>query len=117
MHVTYLMNDVDVTVEAKAYIEKKIAAVAKLLARSERAEVEVGQDKRGLYRVEVMVHEPGQQYRAVEEEAESIMAGIDAVEVKLQEQIRDAHDKRRALERRGARSFKKKATIDDAARF
>ncbi len=116
MHIAFLLNGLDVAPAQRAYVEKKVAAVEKMLHNAQRADVDISQDKHGAYRVEVMVHEPGQMYRA-DEVAQTIEAAVDLVEVKLQEQIRDAHDKRRALQRRGGRSIKKRAVIDDAARF
>ncbi len=116
MKVTFLLNGLDVAHETRAYVEKKIAAVEKFMRQLERANVDINRDKRGFYRVEVMMYEDGQMYRA-EEIAETIEAAVDAVEVKLQEQVRDVHKKNRVLERRGARSIKKKTVLDDAARF
>ncbi len=116
MKTTFLLNGLDVAHTTRAYVEKKVTAVGKLIAQLEHADVDINRDKRGFYRVEVMVYEDGQMYRA-EEIAETIEAATDAVEVKLQEQVRDAHKKNRVLERRGARSIKKKTVIDDTARF
>lgn len=117
MKTTFLLNGVEVPGGTRAYIESKIAVVEKMLKVPERAEVEINQDKRGLYYVEAAVFEPRNEYRATIDEQETIEAGIDQVEEMLKEQIRHENEKRETLTRRGARSIKKKVVIDESARF
>ncbi len=116
MNIKFLFNGLEVDSDKRAYVEKKVLAVKKMLTTPERAEVDISQDKHGFYRVEVMLYEPHKSFRA-EEVAQTIEAAIDLVEEKLKEQIRDDNEKQRVLSRRGARSIKKKTVIDDAARF
>jgi len=98
------------------YIQKRLAALEKLLDKILRVEVEIDLDKKGKFRAEVMVKTPFQLYRA-EEITESIEGSIDIVLEQLKVQIRKDKDRVVALRRRGGRSIKKKITIDQNARF
>ncbi len=101
---------------AQEYILKRLGEVADLFSRSSLYEIEVSQDKRGFFRVEVNVSEPKALHRA-EETSKSIEGSIDMVIEKLRSQITRIKDKERELEERGARSIKKKTVLDEAARF
>jgi len=116
MNIAYTVGVPETVSVDRAYIARKVGAVEKLLSRPERAEVEISDTPHGRYRVEIAMIEPGNVYRA-DAEARTVEAAADLVEEKLREQIRDAHDKRRALQRRGARSIKKGLVIDEDARF
>lgn len=98
------------------YIQKRLATLEKLLDKILRVEVEIDLDKKGKFRVEVMVKTPFQLYRA-EETTESIEGSIDMVSEQLKVQIRKDKDRVVALRRRGGRSIKKKITLDKSARF
>jgi ribosomal subunit interface protein len=98
------------------YILKRLSVVEKLVDPASHVEVEVGQNKKKQYRVEVMIHDPQVLYRA-EKLSESIEGSIDMVAEKLSSEVIRGKEKSRDLSRRGARSIKKKATLDKSARF
>lgn len=98
------------------YIRKRLVTIEKILNKILRVEVEIDLDKKGKFRVEVMVKTPYNLYRA-EEITQSIEGSIDAVENELKNQIRKDKEKIRDLRRRGKRSIKKKTVLDKNARF
>ncbi len=79
-------------------------------------EVEIDLDKKGKFRVEVMLYTPYQKYRA-EDTTESIEGSIDSVYEELENQIHHDKDRIITLQRRGGRSLKKKVVVDENARF
>ncbi|MCD6149956.1 ribosome-associated translation inhibitor RaiA [bacterium] len=111
-----LLKGLKIDSRAKDYIEKRLQAVRKMLDDILRVEIEIDLDKKGKFRVEVMIKTPRKLYRA-EETTESVEGSIDLVAEQLKVQIRRSKDKIVALKKRGGRSIKKKATIDEDARF
>ncbi len=111
-----LLKGLKIDSRTKDYIEKRLQAVRKMLDDILRVEIEIDLDKKGKFRVEVMVKTPYKLYRA-EETTESVEGSIDLVAEQLKVQIRRSKDKIVALRKRGGRSIKKKATIDEDARF
>jgi len=87
------------------YIEKKIIATEKLLDKVGQIEIEIDLDKKGKFRVEVMIKTPYKLFRA-EDTTESIEGSIDSVENQLKGQIKNAKDKRKTLIRKGGRKIK-----------
>lgn len=120
MKTKFLFENVDVSARTRMYIEKRLLGIEKVLnekeIKSATAEIEVDKDKRGLYRVELMVRIPGNMYRS-EEKSETIEEGVDKIEEEAKRQIRESKEKANTLMKRGARSIKKKLTIDKRARF
>jgi len=120
MNIQFLFENVDVSARTRVYIEKRLASVSRVLKEREipatLAEVGISKEKRGNYRVEIMIKAPKSTYRS-EETAETIEASTDAVEEELKRQIREEQEKIETLHKRGARSIKKKLTIDKEARF
>ncbi len=107
----------------REYIEKRILSIKKLLKEYDgnkpdtlKVEMEIDLDKKGKFRVEVMIKTPRNLYRA-EEITESIEGSVDLVEEQLKNQIRRKKDEIRTKIVRGARSIKKKMAIDEGARF
>ncbi|OGI17648.1 MAG: ribosomal subunit interface protein [Candidatus Moranbacteria bacterium RIFCSPHIGHO2_02_FULL_40_12b] len=98
------------------YIRKRLATIEKILHKILRVEVEIDLDKKGKFRVEVMVKTPYNLYRA-ENTTSSIEGSIDTVEDELKNQIRKDKEKMRDLRKRGRRSIKKRVVIDENARF
>ena len=100
----------DLTPPVKKYVEEKVGNLGKFIAAQE-AKVELERDKHhhsGLvFRAEVTVIVGGKVMRA-DISAEDIYAAIDLVIPKLKEQIGKFKDKRQTLQRRGARSAKRK---------
>lgn len=112
----YLVQGLELSVKTGEYIDKKLKRLAKLVDAASRFEVEVNQDKKGKFRVEVMVKTPHNLYRA-EEVSESVEGSVDVVIDELEGQLTKNKTKSRDLKRRGQRSIKKKVVLDKAARF
>lgn len=115
VHFTFLRG-VEVEERVRLYVEKKMDAAGKALGEPKEANVEIDQNKRGEYSVDVSLHSKGETFRA-SETASSVEEAIDTIERELQEQIRDYKKKTIDLERRRGRSGKKKTAIDESARF
>lgn len=98
------------------YVRKRILSVNKLLDKILHIEVEIDRDKKGKFRVEVMIKTPYELFRT-EETSESIEGSIDIAMEELKVQIRKHEDRRRTLIKRGGRSIRKKYSIDKNARF
>ena len=99
-----------------AYIEKRLVRIEKLVDPASQFEVEVDRDKKGKFRVEVMVKTPHNLYRA-EEVSESVEGSLDVAIDELEVQLAKNRGKSRDLKRRGLRSIKKKLVVDESARF
>jgi len=102
--------------KAEKYIEKRLQKVNRIIKNVLEFEVEIDLDKKGQYRVELMVKTPHQLYRA-EELSESIEGSADIACEQLTMQIVKDKSKMVDLKRRGARSLKKKIVLDKSARF
>jgi ribosomal subunit interface protein len=81
-----------------------------------KTEIEIDLDKKGKFRVEVMIDTPRDMFRA-EETTDSIEASVDIVTDELQNQMTRLKDRLRTLKKRGALSLKKKIVVDKGARF
>ncbi len=117
MKTQFLFQNVTLGKEMMHYISKRLERIEKLVDTASVLEVEVDIDKKGKYRVEIMVKGPRKQLYRSEETSESVEASTDTVIDDIERQITEAKDKRTVLARRGARSIKKKLTIDKSARF
>ena len=102
--------------KAEKYIEKRLQKVNRIIKNVLEFEVEIELNKKGQYRVELMVRTPYALYRA-EELSESIEGSADIACEQLTGQIVKDKDKMVDLRRRGARSLKKKIVIAEGARF
>lgn len=107
---------VEIDDRTESYIRKRLESILKILEKVNHVEVEIDMDKKGKFRVEVMVETPYKLYRA-EEVSQSIEGSVDILGEELSNQIKRDIEKQRDLKRRGGRSIKKKATIDENARF
>lgn len=116
MNIKYLFKKVKVDEKTRAYIEKRLSAIDKILDKIIKTEVEVGRDKRGKFRVEVMITIPKDKFRS-EEISESIEGSIDIVVDELKRQIKRKKEKVWTKIIRRARSIKKKISTDRDARF
>lgn len=116
MNIAFLAKDTQIRESSKEYIQKRLGEIEDFFRDDSIFEVEVGEDKKGFFRVEVNVREPHKLHRA-EETSESVEGSIDMVIDKLRVQIVRDKDRRRDLHDRGARSIKKKIVLDEAARF
>jgi ribosomal subunit interface protein len=116
MNIKYLFKDVTIDDRTRDYIEKRLSGVEKINKQIIKTEVEIDRDKRGLFRVEVMLMTPKDFFRA-EETTESIEGSIDTVVDELKVQIVKKKSKLWTKVMRGARSIKKKMSVDKDARF
>lgn len=100
----------------KDYILKRMEQVHKVIDKILHTEIEIGLDKKGHFRVEVMVKTPYELYRA-EDTTISVEGSIDSVVDDLKVQVTKDKDRRKTMIKRGARSIKKKIVLDEGARF
>ena len=114
--VRMMFRGMDPDKKAESYIEKRLQKVNRIIKNVLEFEVEIDLDKKGKYRVELMVKTPYALYRA-EEISESIEGSADIACEELTLQIVKDKSKIIDLKRRGARSLKKKIVIDGDARF
>lgn len=116
MGIKYLFKGVTIDDRTREYIEKRISGVGKINSEIIRTEIEVNRDKKGLFRVEVMLMTPKDLFRA-EETTESIEGSVDMVVDELKGQVVKKKNKVWTKIMRGDRSIKKKMSIDEDARF
>lgn len=115
-NVRFLYKNVEIDERTKDYILKRLESVDRFIDTILHKEVEVDMDKKGKFRVEVMVKTPYELFRA-ENTTESIEGSIDIVADELKAQATKEKDKRKTMIKRGARSIKKKIVLDGDARF
>ena len=111
-----MFRGMDSDEKAQSYIEKRLQKVNRIIKNVLEFEVEISLDKKGKYRVELMVKTPYALYRA-EEISESIEGSADIACEELTTQIVKDKSKMVDLKRRGARSLKKKIVLDGDSRF
>lgn len=116
MNTRFLFKGVEIDERTRGYILKRLERVEKLVDPVTEFEVEIEQDKKGKFRVEIMVKTPHNLYRA-EETTESIEGSTDKVIDELEAQIDKKKNRNRDLKLRGNRSIKKKLVLDESARF
>ncbi|QQS61375.1 MAG: ribosome-associated translation inhibitor RaiA [Candidatus Moraniibacteriota bacterium] len=121
MNVQYLFEGVDVSARTRMYIEKKLEVVERVFVDAQIreliiADVEIEKDKRGEYRVEIMLKTPKNTFRS-ENISDTIENAMDLGQEDLKRQIREVKEREAVLKKRGARSIKKKMVIDKDARF
>ena len=115
-NVRFMYKNVEVEDRVKEYILKRLESVDKVIENILHKEVEIDMDKKGKFRVEVMVKTPYDLFRA-ENTTESIEGSVDMAVDELKIQANKDKDKRKTMIKRGARSIKKKAVLDKDARF
>lgn len=115
-NMRFFFKGLEIDGTTRDYIEKRLGTMDKFIDSITKSEVEIELDKKGKFRVEVMLHTPRNMFRA-DNTTESIEASVDLVADELQTQITHLKDKLRTLKKRGAMSIKKKAVLDEQARF
>lgn len=117
MNIEYYHKNIEPLGEAsRTYIEEKITSIGKMVDIRD-VNIEVSQRKDDDFYMNVTVRaKDGGEYRA-EEKCISINACIDIIQDEIKSQVRRDIEKQRDLARRGARSIKKKLTIDENARL
>ena len=116
MTTRFLFKGVDIDERTKEYILKRLARVEKLVDPVSEFSIEIDRDKKGKFRVEIMVKTPHNLYRA-EETTVSVEGSTDIVIDELEIQVDKKKNKNRDLKLRGNRSIKKKLVLDESARF
>ncbi len=116
MNTRFLFKGLDIDDRTRDYVVKRLARIEKLVDPVSDFSIEIDQDKKGKFRVEVMVKTPHNLYRA-EETTVSAEGSTDVVIDELEVQIDKKKNKNRDLKLRGNRSIKKKLTVDESARF
>ena len=116
LNIRWLFKNIELDDGTKDYIIKRIQKMEKFLKKALEYEVEVSMDKKGKFRVELMIETPYQLYRTAEI-SESVEGSVDMAVEQMQVQIDRDIDKVRDLKKRGARSIKKKLVLDVDARF
>jgi len=115
--IQFLFKGVEVDQRTRAYIEKHLINLdKKLMETVTHTEIEVDLDKKGLFRVEVMIRTPRNLFRS-ENTTKSIEASIDICVDELEDQIVHQKSKFRTIRKRGELSLKKKLVVDEGARF
>jgi len=116
MNTRFLFKGVDIDDRTRDYILKRLTRVEKLVDPVSDFSIEIDQDKKGKFRVEIMIKTPHNLYRA-EETTVSIEGSTDIVIDELENQIDKKKNRNRDLKMRGNRSIKKKMVVDESARF
>lgn len=118
LSVNLMCRNVKLDQWMQEYILKRVQKMNRFLSKvpNGQAEIEVDRDKKGKFRVEIMLKTPYNSYRA-EETSESIEGSTDVAVDNLIRQITSDKDKIKELRERGARSLKKKIILDESARF
>jgi ribosomal subunit interface protein len=106
MNIRYLFKCAKIDDRTRDYIEKRIKTLEKLLDKILQVEVEIDLDKKGKFRVEVIVKTPYKLYRS-EETSESIEGSVDILLEELKNQISKDKSRRNTLIKRGARLIKR----------
>jgi len=115
-NIKFLFRGVQIDGRTKEYVEKRLGTLDKFNKDILKTEVEIDLDKKGKFRVEVMISTPRNMFRA-DDTTESIEASVDIITDELQNQMTRLKDRLRTLKKRGALSLKKKMVIDKGARF
>lgn len=116
MNTRFLFKGLDIDERTSDYILKRLARIEKLVDPVSEFSIEIDRDKKGKFRVEIMVKTPHNLYRA-EETSVSIEGSTDVVIDELENQIDKKKNRNRDLKLRGDRSIKKKLVVDESARF
>lgn len=115
-NIRFMYKGVKIDDRTKDYILKRLSQLDKITEKVLLQEVEIDLDKKGKFRVEVMIKTAYELFRA-EETTESVEGSIDLVVDELKAQITKDKEKRQTLMKRGAQSIKKKIVVDKSARF
>jgi ribosomal subunit interface protein len=114
--IKFLLKGLKIDNRTEEYIRKRLKPVEKLLNKMKQIEVEIDLDKKGNFRIELMINMPNQLYRA-EATTESVEGSTDVAVAELKNQIKSKKGKMKTLQMRGLRSIKKKMVLDPNARF
>ncbi len=92
MKIRYLFNSKDISSQEEKYLDKKISKLDKLFKDLKddevKMDVEVHQNKRGFWRIEMMVRTPYEKFR-VKKKDKDFMTAVDMTEGVMARQIRN----------------------------
>jgi len=111
-----MFKGVKIDERTQNYIEKRLESIGKVNGKILQIEVEIELDKKGKFRVEIIVKTPKNLFRS-EETTESIEGSTDIAVEEMKTQIIKDKERVKDLRIRGKRSIKKKVVIDEGARF
>ncbi len=117
MKTRFLFQGVELSEKSMQYVERRLSRIEKLIPAVSKLEVEVDRNKRGKFRVEIMVDIPKRKLFRSEETSDSVESATDAVIDGIERQITETKDREDSLGRRRARSVKKELTLDKNSRF
>ncbi len=105
MNIKYLLNGVKLSEKEDEYLEKRIKKVGKFFKNCKqpdelRLEVDINQDKKTFWRVEIMLRTPRKTFR-VEKINKEFMMTVDDVMEALLKQLRRYKDKMVTISRNG----------------
>lgn len=112
----FMFKGVKIDERTQDYIEKRLESIEKVNGKILQIEVEIDLDKKGKFRVELMVKTPKNLYRS-EETTESIAGSTDIAVEEMKTQIIKDKERVKDLRIRGKRSIKKAIVVDEGARF
>jgi ribosomal subunit interface protein len=112
----FFFKGVNIDDKTGKYIEKRLSVLNKFNKNILKTEIEIDLDKKGKFRVEVIISTSRNMFRA-DETTDSIETSIDIVTAELQNQMTRLKGRLHTLKKRGAMSLKKKIVIDKEARF
>ncbi|MDH4330474.1 MAG: ribosome-associated translation inhibitor RaiA [Candidatus Moranbacteria bacterium] len=114
--IKFLYQGITIDDRTRDYIEKRLGQIEKMLDKIMQTDIEISMDKKGKFRVEVMIKTDKDMFRAIEV-SESIEGSTDILVDELKTQIRRKKEKISTKILRGARSIRKKMSLDKDARF
>ena len=112
----FMFKGVKIDERTQEYIEKRLESIGKVNGKILQFEVEIDLDKKGKFRVELMVKTPKNLFRS-EETTESIEGSTDIAVEEIKTQIIKDKERVTDLRIRGKRSIKKRIVVDKDARL
>ena len=104
MNTRYLLNGLKLTEKEEEYLNSKVEKINKFFKDCKdpsalRLEIDIKQDKKKFWTVEIMLKTPKQLFR-VEKTGKTFMIAVDETESALMKQLRRHKDKMIALQRK-----------------
>ena len=99
--MSFFFKGLEIDQRTREYVEKRLSTLDKFVENILKAEVEIDLDKKGKFRVEVMIHTPRNMFRA-DNTTDSVEASVDLVVDELQNQITHTMDCLRTLRKTAA---------------
>jgi putative sigma-54 modulation protein len=110
-NIKYLFKGIQIDERTRDYIEKRISTLDKFIENILKTEIEIDLDKKGKFRVEVMIRTPRNMFRA-DNTTDSVEASIDMDVDELQTQVTHMKDRLRTLKKKGGAEIKNKMVAE-----